>query len=69
MTLYTSWLILSRSGDGNDNVVAMELAVETKLSAKPVLEPNDTTALTEDQQRALDEYKVIVALTLRLFRT
>ena len=47
----------------------MELKVETTLSAKPVLEPNDRTALTEDQQRTLDEYKVIMAVILRHYVT
>lgn len=38
----------------------MELEVETKLSAKPVLESHDATALTKEQQITLDDYKVSV---------
>lgn len=36
----------------------MELALETRLSKKPALLPNDTTALTEKQQQALNQHKV-----------
>jgi hypothetical protein len=36
----------------------MELALETRLSKKPALEGNDATALTVNQQQALDQHKV-----------
>ena len=36
----------------------MELRVETSLSSRPQLEPNDTTALTPEQQSSLNEHKV-----------
>lgn len=36
----------------------MELAVESKLSKKPALDQNDTTAITVEQQQALDQHKV-----------
>ena len=35
-----------------------ELGLETKLSKKPTLERNDTTALTGEQQQALNRHKV-----------
>ena len=35
-----------------------ELEVETGLSERPTLEAHDTTALTPDQQSALDTHKV-----------
>ena len=38
----------------------MELALETKLSKKPVLEANDPIALTSEQQDKLDEHKVCI---------
>ncbi|XP_064391262.1 RIIa domain-containing protein 1-like [Halichondria panicea] len=36
----------------------LELQLETKLSQKPNLEPNDTTALTKEQQDKLNQHKV-----------
>ena len=36
----------------------MELEVETGLSQRPALEPNDATALTSEQQISLNEHKV-----------
>eukprot|EP00731_Ephydatia_muelleri_P016256 Em0009g680a len=45
----------------------MELEVETKLSAKPVLEPHDATALTKEQQRTLDEYKIKTRIENELY--
>ncbi len=36
----------------------MELGLETRLSKKPALLPNDTTALTEKQQQVLNQHKV-----------
>ena len=35
-----------------------ELEVETGLSERPALEPNDTTAITSQQQDELDRHKV-----------
>ena len=39
-------------------MAAMELAVESKLSKKPALDPNDTTAITRGQQKELNQHKV-----------
>ena len=36
----------------------MELALETELSRKPVLQASDATALTREQQEALNLHKV-----------
>lgn len=36
----------------------MELDLETELSKKPAQEPNDTCALTVEQQQALNRHKV-----------
>ena len=36
----------------------MELQTETLLSSQPKLESQDSTALTEEQQKALDKHKV-----------
>ena len=36
----------------------MELEVETELSKRPALEPNDSTALTKEQQDKLNQHKV-----------
>ena len=41
-------------------VVSMELLLETKLSQKPNVEPNDTTALTKEQQDRLNQHKVLL---------
>ena len=38
----------------------MELQVETALSSRPQLEPNDQTALTKEQQESLDKHKVYI---------
>ena len=35
-------------------------AVERRLSQRPALEANDTTALTTEQQTQLDKHKVLV---------
>lgn len=40
----------------------MELQVETALSSRPQLEPNDQTALTKEQQESLDKHKVEVRI-------
>lgn len=36
----------------------MELEIETRLSQRPRLQPNDSTALTASQQHSLDLHKV-----------
>lgn len=36
----------------------MELEIETRLSQRPRLQPNDLTALTASQQRSLNTHKV-----------
>ncbi len=40
-----------------------ELELETNLSKKPALKPNDATALTEVQQQALNQHKVASKLS------
>jgi hypothetical protein len=40
----------------------MDLKVETTLSSRPQVEPNDATALTSHQQASLDEQKVTVRI-------
>ena len=37
------------------------LEVETRLSERPALEPNDTSAITSQQQDELDRHKVRVS--------
>ena len=36
----------------------MDLKIETELSSRPQLEPNDSTALTSNQQDSLNKQKV-----------
>ena len=38
----------------------MELLLETRLSQKPNVELNDTTALTKEQQDRLNQHKVLL---------
>lgn len=38
---------------------ALELELETELSKNPAQEPNDTCALTIEQQQALNQHKVL----------
>ena len=45
----------------------MELLLETKLSQKPNLEPNDTTALTKEQQDRLNQHKVTDTCTMMFY--
>ena len=45
----------------------MELKLETDLSKKPSLEPNDTTALTREQQEKLNEHKVRYDISVKRF--
>jgi len=40
----------------------LELAVVTELSEKPSLEPLDNTALTDSQQKTLNDHKVKTAV-------
>ena len=43
-----------------------ELEVETRLSERPALEANDTTAITSQQQDELDKHKVGLPLVAEL---
>lgn len=45
----------------------MELELETNLSRKPAQELNDTTALTVEQQRALDGHKIKTRIENELY--
>lgn len=43
------------------------LKLETMLSKKPALEPNDITALTEEQQQALNQHKIKTRIENELY--
>lgn len=53
-----SWQLYDQRGLADAILAAMELAVESKLSKKPALDLNDTTAITVEQQQTLDQHKV-----------